>query len=476
MEDLSAKEKIDKASSALIRDQIFFGSLLLRMNVKPDNCKTGWIDGKTLAYGEHFVNSLSLNQTKTFLAHEILHIALKHHLRRMGREGRLWNIAGDYVINLLLVDSGFEPLDNWLYDKKFIGLSIEEVFRELEKEEQKKQEEQQEQSGNGEGEENNDESETGKEESESGEEETESDGESEGESGEDPEPGGNAEEAADGEGEKEEGEEEGSGQGGKGEQEEEQGEEVGGGKSGNGENSPEENGENSDSEGEGFDGDVGEVRDFPDPDSQDEEEVGTTVALAQALACGKARNQLSPMLKEMAEEILDPMLDPIELLKNFIDRNYKSDYSWRQPNKRFIANGLYLPSLTPNRPDNGVFVVDTSGSIYSNRKLLDQIAAEISHIMDVMQFNMTVIYCDDQVRKVEEYQPGDEIKPDFPGGWGTDFRPPFKYLEDNGIEPTFLIYFTDLACWDYPPEPNYPVVWIDYLHIYKPKFGEHIKI
>ena len=33
------------------------------------------------------------------LAHEILHVALRHHTRRQSRDPKRWNVAGDIVIN-----------------------------------------------------------------------------------------------------------------------------------------------------------------------------------------------------------------------------------------------------------------------------------------------------------------------------------------------------------------------------------------
>lgn len=40
------------------------------------------------------------------IAHELLHVGLRHHARRQGRDGFLWNVACDYVINGWLVEMG----------------------------------------------------------------------------------------------------------------------------------------------------------------------------------------------------------------------------------------------------------------------------------------------------------------------------------------------------------------------------------
>ncbi|MCB1876115.1 MAG: hypothetical protein KDH88_09080, partial [Chromatiales bacterium] len=46
------------------------------------------------------------------------------------------------------------------------------------------------------------------------------------------------------------------------------------------------------------------------------------------------------------------------------------------------------------------------------------------------------------------------------GGGGTDFRPVFDWLDEQGQQPQLLVYFTD-AQGQFPPhEPNYPVIWL----------------
>jgi len=63
------------------------------------------------------------------------------------------------------------------------------------------------------------------------------------------------------------------------------------------------------------------------------------------------------------------------------------------------------------------------------------------------------------------------------GGGGTDFRPPFEYLESEDIIPAAAIYLTDGECYSFPEEPDYPVMWIiDNKRTADPPFGEVIRI
>jgi hypothetical protein len=52
------------------------------------------------------------------MAHELLHVGLRHEQRRQGREPFLWNVACDYVINgwLLEMNVGVIPTDDLLLD------------------------------------------------------------------------------------------------------------------------------------------------------------------------------------------------------------------------------------------------------------------------------------------------------------------------------------------------------------------------
>jgi predicted metal-dependent peptidase len=63
------------------------------------------------------------------MAHELLHVGLRHDVRRRGRDPYLWNVSCDYVINSWLVDMkvGTMPIGA-LYDAQLAGDSAESIF------------------------------------------------------------------------------------------------------------------------------------------------------------------------------------------------------------------------------------------------------------------------------------------------------------------------------------------------------------
>ncbi|MEV7095152.1 hypothetical protein AB0M80_20160 [Amycolatopsis sp. NPDC051045] len=83
-------------------------------------------------HGEIDVNpsaALTVEEWRFVLAHEMLHAALRHDRRALGRDPYLWNVACDYVINGWLVAMGVGELpDGSLHDQQLTGMSAESVY------------------------------------------------------------------------------------------------------------------------------------------------------------------------------------------------------------------------------------------------------------------------------------------------------------------------------------------------------------
>ncbi len=88
---------------------------------------------------EIYVNpaaGLKEEELKFVLAHEYLHAGLDYAGRCQGRDGYLWNVACDYVINGWLHEMriGSMPGDTLLYDPELKGMSAEEIYDRIVKE------------------------------------------------------------------------------------------------------------------------------------------------------------------------------------------------------------------------------------------------------------------------------------------------------------------------------------------------------
>ena len=370
-----ATQAVMKARTGMIINQVFFSSLALKLKLMEDPfCPTAWTDGRCIGYNPKFVEGLTMDTLKGLWAHEVMHIALLHHLREGARNHRKWNRACDYAINLILKDSGFQLPTGALMDGAFAVMSAEAIYDKLPDDPGDK--------GGGQG-----------------------DGQGKGQGGD---PG----------------------------------------------------------QGQSQAGQWGEVRKATNPDTGkeltpaevEEAEARMKVDVIQAANNARARGQLPGSLDRAIGEVVSPKVNWRELLQHFVDRAARNDYSWRRPNRAYIQRGFYVPALYSQELPECAILVDTSGSI--SGKELDQFAAEISGILAEYNTLCHVIYVDARMQSHEEFS-----RDDLPlflhpkGGGGTDFRPGFKWMEDEGIDPRFAVYLTDLCCNQYPTEPEYPVLW-----------------
>src|ERR1039458_2312558 len=124
-----AAVRIQKARTTLLLDHPFFGSLLFRLKGRENrSIATMATDGVLLYYNPEFVDTLNSATLAGVLAHEVMHPALQHHVRRSKRDLRRWNEACDFAINPLLLDAGLRLPDGVLVDHRFRGMSAEQIY------------------------------------------------------------------------------------------------------------------------------------------------------------------------------------------------------------------------------------------------------------------------------------------------------------------------------------------------------------
>ncbi|MDE0274471.1 MAG: VWA-like domain-containing protein [Defluviicoccus sp.] len=393
--------RVSRCVTALIAEQPFFGSLALRLPIRPDPSReTLASDGSEIRYDPAWVAETGADSVKTAIARVVLACALKHHTRRGDRDPARWQHASQLVTHGLLRDAGFIlPPDAEAWD----GISVEQAYDRLPGPE----------SGEGAGD------------------------------GGDPDPGGEAgndNDAAD------------------------TGDDGADAPSlpGNGDAPP-----SADPAG------TGEVMDSPGGDATgcDSAEAPATVeqeqawdeAMHQALNLARAQGKLPGAVAETVRSAHISRLDWRSLLRRFMTDAAKSDYTWSQPNRRFIDSGLYLPALHSEAAGTIAVMIDSSGSLPSD--LLAAFWTEIRGIAgEIRPETLLLLQVDTEVREAAEHTAYDlpqEIA--IRGRGGTDFRPGFEWIAERGIAPAVCLYFTDLECSHYPKaEPPYPVLWVNW--------------
>jgi predicted metal-dependent peptidase len=371
-EELDAKAlyAVSKAKAILIIEHPFYASLLCNMPfVEDKTTETMAVDGSYVYYNPEFVNGLSTNESKFVLAHEVMHCALDHMGRLNNRDHYLWNVAGDYIINdMLVTDSVGKMPDGALYDQNIVkagNYTTDGVYKLLPK-------------------------------------------------------------------------------GGKGRK---PGNLPGG--------------------GQPFD----ELRagNYDDKAKQDWE-----IRVVQAGIAAKNAGNLPAGAKRLIDSLVQPKVAWQEVLRRFVSKQAKDTRSFSRPNRRFLAQGMYLPAMSGEKIGRIAVAVDCSGSI--SNEVLREFASEIHSIKQLMNpAGIDVLYFDSEVSHTETYGPEDEHDIKAHGGGGTAFSPIFKAIDKLEELPVATVVLTDLCCDDFGNAPEYPVLWVTN-YAEKAPWGEIIKM
>jgi predicted metal-dependent peptidase len=134
----STEERMTLARVQMYLKFPFYAQLAMNLQiVRDDNVETAATDGENLLYNESFIEALSETELNFLVLHEVLHCALGH-LWRVGdgRDPRLFNIAADYVINGMIIQTDpkskfFAMPKGGLHDVRFYNMSTEEVYEYL---------------------------------------------------------------------------------------------------------------------------------------------------------------------------------------------------------------------------------------------------------------------------------------------------------------------------------------------------------
>lgn len=389
---MSAQQKLTECKTAMLLHCPFFASLLLDMmkiklgkfpQIFPPGNETMGTDGKTVWIDEDFMCSLKLPEAVFVLCHEVGHAMWSHMSRGkkyddVGFDGkpfdrRLWNQAGDYVINDMLVQSKVGKMPKiGLHDTNIAtsGDLVDDVYRKLLKEDK-----------------------------------------------------------------------ENGGGGGSGQQ------------PGNGNQGP-------DGQGDGT------LDTHVMPQAADTgSEVEWKRAVKTAGDAAKAMGKMPAGLERFVDDLLKPKVPWHEKLRYAFVKAVGRDASdWNKLNRRrYITQGVIMPSYKGYGCGTVVFCVDTSGSM-SNEEIKQGLSECDSILVDCNPEFVFLIGCDARVETVHELGSGDTLagQPELctlGGGGGTSFIPPFEWLEERAIVPDCLVYFTDMGGSFPEEEPGFPVIW-----------------
>lgn len=210
------------------------------------------------------------------------------------------------------------------------------------------------------------------------------------------------------------------------------------------------------------------------PAEQSQQQAEWRVKVAQAAQAAKMMGKMSAGLQRLVDEVLTPKVDWRDVLNRFLVKAKTDQRSFARFNRRFLPQGIYLPSASGETMGELVFAVDCSGSI--DQHTINQFAAEIANVKD--DFSpacIHVLYFDSTVSHVESYGTDDQLDIKPHGGGGTDFAPVFDKINELDIQPVAVVFLTDLCCSSFGEEPSCPVLWVT-THEGTAPFGEVVEM
>lgn len=200
--------------------------------------------------------------------------------------------------------------------------------------------------------------------------------------------------------------------------------------------------------------------------------------LTQAVQASQMHGDRPGTVPGNLERILDKMLKPklpwTKILSRFLFSLNKDDYSWRKPNRRYISQGIILPSLHSESVGRIDFAIDTSGSVSQDD--FNRFISEIGYVfknfrpkeIGVMQFDH-ILQGNDKCCSVQDF-----MKIKFTGGGGTCIEPVIEEFKKHDSKALIILtdgYLAQRPEWD----PGKPVIWCIYNNpSFIPVFGTAI--
>jgi predicted metal-dependent peptidase len=137
----------------------------------------------------------------------------------------------------------------------------------------------------------------------------------------------------------------------------------------------------------------------------------------------------------------------------------RDDYSFAQPNRRYLQEDLVVPGLYSDAVGEVIVAVDTSGSMSAAQ--LGVVAAELASLHALVP-ELTVLVADAKVQQVVRARelPAFLKGLRFRGGGGTSHLPVFEWIRERRLQPELFIGMTDLFTELPTRRPAFPVLWL----------------
>jgi predicted metal-dependent peptidase len=161
-------------------------------------------------------------------------------------------------------------------------------------------------------------------------------------------------------------------------------------------------------------------------------------------------------------DLLTPKVDWRRVLREFVQElcSGRDESSWRKPNRRYLAQDVYLPSMQGVKMGALVVGFDTSGSCFGT-DVMTAFAAEVAGIVEqVRPEKVIVVYWDTRVAGHQVFEDGQfavlSMKPQ--GGGGTRGEVLFDWLREQKIQAQAVVQLTDGEVGSFG-KSDWPTLW-----------------
>lgn len=352
--DQEALTKITQAKTRLIANHPFYAHIALSTPMIENN-EPGMrmaTDMQNIYYSVEFVKEHSINELAGVICHEVLHIAFMHGLRKGTKDHMLWNVACDFAINHIVLDSGLKLPTDCLYDEKYKDMTAEKIYEDIVK-----------------------------------------------------------------------------------------------------------NAKTITISWGGFTPPKGAGGKSLSPAQKAELEAEIKIKVSEAANAAKARGKLPGSLQGLIEAVGKSKIDWKDYIQQWVSGTTPDNYTWNRPNRSFLVNHrVFMPRMQLNGAGNGILSVDTSGSV-SDQELTTDVT-EVTGIIELCTpDSLKIIQHDSVIHSVTDWEAGEEFRSlKITGRGGTCIRPTFEWIKNYDGPIDWIIIFSDMEIFDWPPPSEWPDV------------------
>lgn len=189
------------------------------------------------------------------------------------------------------------------------------------------------------------------------------------------------------------------------------------------------------------------------------------IAVGEAAAVAKARGRMPGNIELFISDVLAPKVDWRTVLWPFFTDLTNDNFSWRKPNRAYISEDEYLPSMYEEACGKVAVIHDTSGSITDEEA--QQFISELDAVLaQVKPEAIVYVQADYIVQEHQVLERGQRLKDHqviFKGRGGTAFAPAFRFIQESHPDVQAIVYLTDLESDDFAEAEEAavaPTLWV----------------